>query len=267
MGTSWHWPLFDTCMSLWLVWYYFLLIWHYIAFEPTSWPTRSTLSIPATNDPSQLNAVKLWPNTVASQPNTITSKLNAMASQLHTVVLQPNAVASSSKPVIDISLLDILDDNKDIKAKLPQRHAPAVKVGGSHCPSGPDLKGKRKACSIDMSSNGMKWKTSQLNDRDAKKLWGGCTLGVANYASDDVDALFDILEVWLPIGVKGWASVKEEFASWAKLNGWPLWLAKSLETKFKQVWSCSYINAMYSDFFHSLLESLNPQVMLSAHHR
>ena len=181
----------------------------------------------------------MQPNAVASQPNAIASQLNAITSQLHTVVSQPNAVASSSKPVIDISLLDIPDDNEDIKAKLLQRRAPAAKVAGSQRPSAPNLKGKRKAHSNDMSSNGMKRKTSQLNDRDAKKPRGGRTLGVANYASDDVDALFDILEVWLPIGAKGWASVEEEFASWAELNGRPPRSAKSLETKFKQVCSCS----------------------------
>ena len=118
------------------------------------------------------------------------------------------------------------------------------------------LKGKRMACSIDMSSNGMKRKTSQLNDHDAKKPRGSCDLGVANYASDDVDALFDILEVWLPIGTKGWASVEEEFASWAELNSWPPQSAKSLETKFKQVCSCSYVNAMYSVFFFTTCQSL-----------
>ena len=104
----------------------------------------------------------------------------------------------------------------------------------------------------------MKRKTSQLNDRDAKKPQGGHALGVANYTSDDVDALFDILEVWLPIGTKGWASVEEEFASWAELNSRPPRSAKSLEMKFKQVCSCRYINAMYSDFFLQLVRVSKP---------
>ena len=44
---------------------------------------------------------------------------------------------------------------------------------------------------------------------------------MANYLSEDVDALFDILEEVLPIGGKGWGNVEDEFLSWVAVNGRP----------------------------------------------
>ena len=153
---------------------------------------------------------------------------------------QPNAIASSSKPIIDPSLLDIPDDDDeplDVKAKLQRRHAPANKIAGSRRSSVADPKGKGKARVVDAPSKGVKRKAPQSKDREVKKPRGGRTPGVANYSSDDVDALFEIMEEVLPIGGKGWGNVEDEFLSWAAVNGRPARTAKSLETKFKQV-SC-----------------------------
>jgi len=60
-------------------------------------------------------------------------------------------------------------------------------------------------------------------------------MGAANYSSDDLDGLFDILEELLPLGGNAWNSASDEFNSWAEENGRPTRTAKSLELKFKQV--------------------------------
>ena len=130
------------------------------------------------------------------------------------------------------------DEPSDIRVKLLQRHTPAAKVAGSRRSSVIDPKGKGKARAADATPRGVKRKASQSKDHDSKKPRGGRAQGVANYSSEDINALFEILEEVLPIGRKAWGNVKDEFASWADLNGWPVQTAKSLEAKFKQVSYC-----------------------------
>jgi hypothetical protein len=84
-----------------------------------------------------------------------------------------------------------------------------------------------------------------------KKPQGGCVQGVANNSSEDLNALFEILEEVLPSGRKAWGNIEDEFASWAESNSQPVQTAKSLEVKFKQVslhiqHLCCNINACHS---------------------
>jgi hypothetical protein len=71
-----------------------------------------------------------------------------------------------------------------------------------------------------------------------KKQRGRCA-GSANYSSEDINALLDILEEQLPLGGKGWKMATADFCKWADENGRPARTAKSLELKLKQVHSYS----------------------------
>jgi hypothetical protein len=59
--------------------------------------------------------------------------------------------------------------------------------------------------------------------------------GAANYTTDDLNSLIDILEVKLLLRSKGWETVTNLFAEWAVKNNRLLHLQKSLELKFQQV--------------------------------
>ena len=73
----------------------------------------------------------------------------------------------------------------------------------------------------------------------------GCVAGACNYSLEDLNALFNILEVCLPLGGHAWNSAGDEFNSWAKENGYPVCTVKSLEAKFKQVSYCECKHATY----------------------
>ena len=114
----------------------------------------------------------------------------------------------------------------------------SVKVAGARRPLS-ESKGKAKQGSINLavtsqSGKGKRKATSPLGHADGKKQ-RGCTTGAHNYSSEDLDALFNILEECLPLGGHAWNSAGDEFNTWAQENGRPSQTAKSLELKFKQV--------------------------------
>jgi hypothetical protein len=59
--------------------------------------------------------------------------------------------------------------------------------------------------------------------------------GTLNYSPDDMEALLDILEDYLPLGVNAWSACADMFNKWAVDSDRPIQTAKSLELKFKQV--------------------------------
>ncbi len=119
---------------------------------------------------------------------------------------------------------------------LPTVARPAAKVAGSRHS---DPKGKRRAdgSPAPSSSKPVKKRKASIPEPpvpQAEKKRGRRE-GAGNYRSDDLDALCDILEEWLPLGGKAWNSATDEFNAWAQENGRPTCAAKSLEAKFKQV--------------------------------
>ena len=76
--------------------------------------------------------------------------------------------------------------------------------------------------------------TMHSRHTDGKKQCGHTT-GAQNYSSEDLDALFNILEECLPLGGHAWNSAGDDFNIWAQENGRPSRTTKSLKLKFKQV--------------------------------
>ena len=89
-------------------------------------------------------------------------------------------------------------------------------------------------------SNSKRRASSPLRHTVGKKPRGRAT-GAHNYSSEDIDALFDILEEYLPLGGHAWNTAGDNFNTWAQENGRPSRTAKSLELKFKQVRTYIYI--------------------------
>jgi hypothetical protein len=116
---------------------------------------------------------------------------------------------------------------------------PSSKIAGARrfLPE-PKGKGKQHAADPGVPSRPAKGKrkaASPLRNTDGKKQRGGRGAGSANYSSDDLDALCDILEESLPLGGHAWNSAGDEFNKWAEENDRPSRTPKSLEMKFKQV--------------------------------
>jgi len=106
---------------------------------------------------------------------------------------------------------------------------PSGKVAGARRPL--PGKGKQGTMEPPAASRGGKGKrkaASPLGCADGKKQRGRTT-GAHNYSSEDLDALFDILEGCLPLGGNAWNSASDEFNAWAEENGCPSRTAKSLE--------------------------------------
>jgi hypothetical protein len=80
-------------------------------------------------------------------------------------------------------------------------------------------------------------RATQDHSQLPQKKQRGCCAGAANYSTEDIEALLDILEEQLPLGGKAWIAASDDFSKWAEENGWPVRTAKSLELKFKQVCS------------------------------
>ena len=59
--------------------------------------------------------------------------------------------------------------------------------------------------------------------------------GAGNYSLDDIKALLDLTQAELPLGQRGWLSIKGHYSKWARKHNRPEREVKSLETKFKQV--------------------------------
>jgi len=114
-----------------------------------------------------------------------------------------------------------------------------VKVASAWHPlSEPKQNAKQDGINLAATSQSGKGKckaTSPLGHVDGKKQCGSCTTGAHNYSSEDLDALFDILDKCLPLGGHAWNSAGDELNTWAQENGHPSQAAKSLELKFKQI--------------------------------
>lgn len=158
---------------------------------------------------------------------------------LHAGPTPGNAIASSSQIdiPIDPALMPLPDDDEtdfpSVKTLLSQKGKATSKVAGSCRPS--VNKGKQCAVpAIPLPGKAAKRKAANSIEPDAKKSRGR-TPGTANYSTDDLDALMDILEVSQPLGLKAWNNVADEFNQWAEGNDRPVQTTKSLENKFKQV--------------------------------
>ncbi|EDQ99283.1 uncharacterized protein LACBIDRAFT_316771 [Laccaria bicolor S238N-H82] len=153
---------------------------------------------------------------------------------------QPNA-SGSSFPAAEPTCIPLPDDEND---DFPSPHLllgrmarPASKVAGVRR-SEPKGKGKQKAIDLPVPSGSgsqkRKLSTPTPQCADVKKPRGRAT-GAANYVSEDLDGLFDILEEHLPLGGKAWNSAADDYNQWAEENGRPAHTTKSLELKFKQL--------------------------------
>ena len=75
-----------------------------------------------------------------------------------------------------------------------------------------------------------------MSQPDAKRpRHSGRATGAANYSTEDLEALLNILETELLLGGHAWNSAADDFNNWAADNGQPSRTVKSLELKFKQV--------------------------------
>lgn len=149
--------------------------------------------------------------------------------------------SASSFPAAEPTSTPLPDDRDD---DFPSPHLllgrmarPASKVAGVRR-SESKSKGKQKAIDLPVPSGSgiRKRKVSALapQSADVKKPRGRAT-GAANYAPEDLEGLFDILEEQLPLGGKAWNSAADDYNQWAEENGRPVRTAKSLELKFKQL--------------------------------
>jgi hypothetical protein len=73
---------------------------------------------------------------------------------------------------------------------------------------------------------------------------GGHASGTPNY-NDDVAALLDACMNCLSLDTKGWLAVEKEFAAWADGHDHLTHPTKSLELKFKQVYTLIYCELWY----------------------
>lgn len=169
--------------------------------------------------------------------------------------LGPTGHRLPAPPAVDPASVPLPIDSDD--DELPPAHMilhtmgaqPAQKVAGSRQPRlSEKAKGKQRAVAPPpvASGSGLKRKASTPlpAPADTVKRTKGRVAGAANYSSDDLDALFDILEESLPLGGHAWNSATDEFNAWAEENGRPTRTAKSLELKFKQVRVFSFLHSI-----------------------
>jgi len=133
----------------------------------------------------------------------------------------------------------------DREASLPPPHKiletiarPAAKIAGvRRAPADPKGKGKQRASEPGPVASGsnLKRKASTPLSSGIEKKSKGRSVGAANYSSEDLDGMFDILEELLPLGGHAWNSASDDFNAWAEENGRPTCTSRSLELKFKQV--------------------------------
>jgi hypothetical protein len=152
---------------------------------------------------------------------------------------QPNS--ATTFPAADPTSTPLPDDGDDdfpsprrLIGRMP--HPPANKVAGV-CRSESKAKGKQKAIDAPVpSGSGIRKRKASApvpQSADAKKHRGRAT-GAPNYAPEDLEGLFDILEERLPLGGNAWNSAADDYNQWAEENGRPVCTATSLELKFKQ---------------------------------
>ena len=65
----------------------------------------------------------------------------------------------------------------------------------------------------------------------------GRTRGAVNYRPREIEVLLDLVEAELPVGAKGWGTVGAKFREWAATTENSSRTDRSLEAKYKQVWS------------------------------
>lgn len=185
-----------------------------------------------------------------------------------------NAAASSSRMVIDPALVSLPDDEEEdfpsVKSLLRQKARPAAKVAGSRRSSVADPKGKGKARATELTQvpKGTKRKAPPASKEGDTKKPRGRAPGVANYSTEDLDALLDLLEEALPTGAKAWVRVVDDYTAWAEENGRPVRTLKSLETKYKQVNGVfhHYLITANSISFSSLYALRSPLVLVNVRH-
>jgi len=142
-------------------------------------------------------------------------------------ILATPSLASALPPLATLENSENLPPNSAAFARIAKI---ATKVAGARRTSS-DFKGKGQATTCkSLKRSGAVVDLSQL---PAKKR--GRAFGAANYSSEDVDALLNILEDQLPLGGKAWIAAAETFNDWAKENRRPVRTSKSLENKFKQL--------------------------------
>ncbi|KAJ6473929.1 hypothetical protein DFH09DRAFT_1293709 [Mycena vulgaris] len=139
-------------------------------------------------------------------------------------------VSSAAYPappqVIDPRLLPLPeDDDPDLSdpltiAKLRGLKA-ATKVAGARRKG----KGKKRQLSSD----------SEDSDAGEPVPKRGRPKGSPNFSKDDITNLLDLVEKILPLGQKGWKTVKRRYQKWARGAKRPERDGKSLETKYKQL--------------------------------
>ncbi|KAJ6553567.1 hypothetical protein DFH09DRAFT_1085682 [Mycena vulgaris] len=146
-------------------------------------------------------------------------------------------VSSAAYPappqVIDPCLLPLPeDDDLDLSdpltiAKLRGLKA-APKVAGARRKG----KGKKRQLSSD----------SEDSDAGEPVPKRGRLKGSPNFSKDDITNLLDLVEKILPLGQKGWKTVKRRYQKWARGAKRPERDGKSLETKYKQAIACAWQN-------------------------
>ncbi|KAJ7123487.1 hypothetical protein C8R44DRAFT_783884 [Mycena epipterygia] len=132
--------------------------------------------------------------------------------------------------LIDPRLLPLPeDDDRDLLDPAVIAHSrglkPALKVGGKR-QKAKDTKGKKRQHSSDSDDD------SDVGEPVPKR---GRPKGSSNFSKEDTMKLLDLVEKHLPLGQKGWQTVKSRYHKWARKAGRPERDGKSLETKYKQL--------------------------------
>jgi hypothetical protein len=127
-------------------------------------------------------------------------------------------------------------------------YTPAIKTGGARRKAVTRaIKGKGKDkenTNVTGGERPQKHARIAEDDEDDPRAKRGRPHGSNNYSSADVKALLDLVEDELPLGQKGWQVIHSKFTQWASRNERPHRKAQSLETKFKQVSSTSFYDAI-----------------------
>ena len=126
-------------------------------------------------------------------------------------------------------------------------HPSSVVAGARRPLADPKGKGKQKVTDVLSTSSVSKKRKTTLavpSKQETKKQQGRAA-STANYTDEDLDVLFNILEVQLPLGGHAWNSASDDFNAWAEENSRLTRTAKSLELKFKQVYNLSTLLSLW----------------------
>ncbi|KAG1820943.1 uncharacterized protein BJ212DRAFT_1478033 [Suillus subaureus] len=131
--------------------------------------------------------------------------------------------------------LHTLGNNGAFPYDVPSPIVLAYKIAGSHHPNVVPSQFKGKAAAHKRKAPSVPSVTTTEPPAKQKSGHGGHASGTLNYSDDDVAALIDVCANCLPLGAKGWLTIKQEFAVWADSHDHPTHSAKSLELKFNQL--------------------------------